>query len=195
MSGAGYYGVFAIPLDTAGEKVVAIEVDRIHFLRAEVSGAIDLDTEISVRLSEDQGGDYIPLSVNSTVVAKTKRFTLSWAAQANAIAYIVVSRGAVQISSPPTRQIVSSSSGTSLSAAAVTVGTSAVLLAAAASGRQSVAIQNLGSVDVFIGGAGVTTGAGIKIAAGTGFTVDKTTAAIYGIAGSAGQDVRVLTEG
>ena len=79
--------------------------------------------------------------------------------------------------------------------AAVSVGVTATVIKAANTDRSSILIQNLGSVDVYIGSdASVTSSNGIKIAAGASATL-ATQTAIYGIAGSAAQDVRYFEEG
>lgn len=74
---------------------------------------------------------------------------------------------------------------------AVTVGTSAVVIAAA-DDRESILIQNLGAADIYIGGSAVTTANGIKVVASGGTLTLDSCAAIYGISGSAGNDVRFL---
>lgn len=77
--------------------------------------------------------------------------------------------------------------------AAVNVGVAATALAAASATRKSLRFTNAGTVDVYLGGAGVTTANGaIKIAAGqTWVEDDGAAAAWYGISGTAGQSVRV----
>lgn len=77
---------------------------------------------------------------------------------------------------------------------AVTVGTAAVQIVAANTGRRSVLLQNLGSASVFVGpDSAVTAGNGIKIDAGGSFTF-AASSALYGLSGTAGQDVRYLQE-
>lgn len=83
---------------------------------------------------------------------------------------------------------------TNLTAAAVTVGTSAVVVAAANVDRRSVLIVNNAANVIYVGPAGVTTATGVPVAAGGGALTLNTTAAIYAIAGSAGNNVRVLQE-
>lgn len=77
--------------------------------------------------------------------------------------------------------------------AAVSVGTAATLIAAASATRKCLRLYNAGAVDVYLGGAGVTTAAGaLKIAPGQLWLEnDAAPAAWYGIAGTAGQSVRV----
>lgn len=85
--------------------------------------------------------------------------------------------------------------GAALTSSAVSVGTAAVQIATALSARKSLIIQNLGASDIFVGGAGVTTATGIKVAgSGGSLALDKQTGAVYAISASAGQDVRVMVE-
>lgn len=81
-----------------------------------------------------------------------------------------------------------------VSVAAVTVLATVTALVAANANRKAVTFQNLGSVDVYLGGATVSTANGLKIAAGADYTVTWTTAALYAISATAGQDVRVFEE-
>ena len=73
-----------------------------------------------------------------------------------------------------------------------TVGTSAAVIVSALAGRQKMLIQNTSNKDVFVGGSTVTTTNGIRIAKGATMELDIGEVALYAIAGSAGNDVRVL---
>lgn len=78
-------------------------------------------------------------------------------------------------------------------ASAVVVGVAATQLPAAPlANRRALAIQNRGSVSIFIGGAGVVVGDGFEIEAGAAYDWPWGGSAVYAISGSAGQDVRVL---
>lgn len=74
-----------------------------------------------------------------------------------------------------------------------TVGTSAANIVAARDTRKRVILINHGAGDVFVGPAGVTTSTGLKIPSGASVTL-QTTAAVQGIASSAGQSVHYLEE-
>jgi len=81
-------------------------------------------------------------------------------------------------------------------ASQASIGSSAGLIVAArtgapGTGRIAVTIQNNGSATVFVGAAGVTTAAGMPLAAGAAITIN-TTAAVYGIAASGTQTIGVL---
>lgn len=91
--------------------------------------------------------------------------------------------------------IVVTQGSTVTDAAPVSVGVAATLLCAADSARESCRFYNAGTVDVYIGGAGVTTANGaIRLAPGaTWIERDAAPAAWYGISGSAAQSVRVQT--
>lgn len=86
-----------------------------------------------------------------------------------------------------------------LTGAIVSVSTTATALAAegSISARRSHAIQNVSSVDVFLGDAGVTTTAyGHKLAAGASLTIDlDRSEALYGIVASSTANVAVLSAG
>jgi hypothetical protein len=78
--------------------------------------------------------------------------------------------------------------------AAVTVGTSAAALPASAlANRRTVTVYNNGSATIFLGPSGVLTTTGLPVTAGSAFSLDLAAGVVlYGISGSAGQDVRVL---
>ena len=75
----------------------------------------------------------------------------------------------------------------------VTVGATPTLISAARDGGDSVTIENLGTTQVFIGNANVTTGTGFPLpgVVGASLTIPATTA-IYGIVASGTQAVAVL---
>lgn len=183
-----------IPMTVAGLQTINLQGDRFKFLHAvNASGVIDVDAKIEVSMGA-AGDEWMPMYADSEIEGFSDRWKVRWVAHSGLTAIIVISRAGYRVSAPPTKQLVTSSIGTQLSSAAVTVGTSAVVVAAASSSRQSVVIQNKGSVPIYLGGSAVTTATGIEVAAGAAFTIDKTTAAVYAISGSAGQDVRVMIE-
>lgn len=71
-----------------------------------------------------------------------------------------------------------------------TVGTSATLIAAARPGRKDIVIINHSTVDVYVGGAGVTTSTGALLIGvkGAGLTIT-TEGPVYGIVGSGTEPV------
>lgn len=77
--------------------------------------------------------------------------------------------------------------------AAVSVGVAATALVAASATRKGLRFTNAGSVDVYLGGAGVTVAAGaVKISAGqTWIENEAAPAAWYGISGTAAQSVTI----
>jgi hypothetical protein len=77
--------------------------------------------------------------------------------------------------------------------AAVVVGVAATVLVAASATRKGLRFTNAGTVDVYLGGAGVTVAGGaIKIGAGQTWIEDQAApAAWYGIAGTAAQSVKI----
>ena len=76
--------------------------------------------------------------------------------------------------------------------AAVTVTTDATLLIAARTNRKALIIQNNSAGDIYIGGSGITTSTGLKLAAGATFSDYVTSAAWYGIVASSTANVRVI---
>jgi hypothetical protein len=87
------------------------------------------------------------------------------------------------------RRIVSVPNGVVASAGTATgqvnVGTSATLIVAARAVRQNLTIVNMGTVDIYIGNAGVTTATGLLLAGIRGANISITTPlAVYAVAGS-----------
>jgi hypothetical protein len=77
--------------------------------------------------------------------------------------------------------------------AVVTVGTSEVALPASPlAGRQKIIVQNTSDKDIFVGESGLTTATGIRVAKGATLELDIGEIALYAIAGSAGNNVRIL---
>lgn len=82
--------------------------------------------------------------------------------------------------------------GATLAASTVSVGTSATQLVAASAGRKSVRFENSGTVNVYLGPAGVTTSNGLTLLPGEiWIETEGAAAAWYAISGSAAQTVRV----
>lgn len=195
MSNAEYM-TYEIPLTAAGEYRIDRSFGYFHvveFKDANGVAVLDGKIELSLSVSED---DFIPLRYNNKVANRTDRARIRWDAQAGVTAVILVANDATKFAAdtPNPKQLVVASGGTTLDAAAVSVGTTATLVAASDATRQSVTLQNLGTADVYFGPAAVTTATGVKLASNGSLTLDKQTAAIYAISGSAAQDVRVLTE-
>lgn len=77
---------------------------------------------------------------------------------------------------------------------AVTVNATATLISAANAARRSIEVYNGGPTVVYLGyTAGVTAANGMPLPAGTSRDIS-TTLAVYGIAGSGTQEVRIMTE-
>ena len=199
------YSILKIPLGTAGSLNLAQESDYFSFVVAlDASGVPNLNGLINVAVGRDVS-DFIPLQVNNTLKGYAPFYKISWAAQAGLTAYVFRSRArvgnvardaALQITSPPAKQLVTSALASTFVAAAVTVGTSAVQLAAVDGARQGIIVENNGTVPIYLGGdnavtVGGATG-GIPVAAGAAFTDSTCTGALWAISGTAGQDVRVM---
>jgi len=94
---------------------------------------------------------------------------------------------------PTTGGLIIETLGSGFSHGNISVGTTPTLIKAANTARKSLLIQNLGTGAIYIGGSTVSTANGIKLDAGENITIDRTTAAVYGIS-TATQDVRFLEE-
>lgn len=82
---------------------------------------------------------------------------------------------------------------TQLRTSQVTVGTGATQIATATPTRRAITLVQLGTVDTFIGAAGVATTTGVLLAGvkGTTLTIE-TTGAVFGIVGAGTQAVSVV---
>jgi len=81
----------------------------------------------------------------------------------------------------------------SMQTTAVTVGTSAVALPASTlTDRKTIFLQNNSNTTIYLGGSAVTTADGIKVLKGDSFSIDIGSVVLYAIAGSAGNEVRVM---
>jgi len=75
-----------------------------------------------------------------------------------------------------------------------TIAATATLIDAGSAGRESVLLYNNGTATIYIGHSGVTTSNGLPLPVGGSLTVDKNTAALYGIVASGTQNLRALIE-
>lgn len=73
-----------------------------------------------------------------------------------------------------------------------TVDDTAAVIVAALAGRQKIIIQNTSNKDIFVGGSTVTVANGVRIAKGATMELDIGEVALYAIAATDGNDVRVL---
>lgn len=81
----------------------------------------------------------------------------------------------------------------SIATSQASVASTATLVAAARAGRNAVTVENLGTVAVYIGGAGVTTSTGFLLPGVVGASVTiPTSAAVYGVDATGTQAVAVL---
>lgn len=88
------------------------------------------------------------------------------------------------------RQVVTIGASGAKTVAAATCDTTADQLVAANADRKSVMIQNVGTIDIYLGLSGVTTSTGILLAAGAVLEDDKSVDAWYGITASGTGAVR-----
>lgn len=196
------FNLIPINLTVAGSKDINASTSAVMLVRADdASGNLSLDAKVMVQLG-DIMGDAIPMGVNCTAHLRdpTAMVRFTWEAQPGVTAYFLLSANdSLVVNSPPAKQMVVSSGGTALVAAAAFVGGAApTRLAAASAKRQSVTIQNLGSLEIYVGGVGVTSATGIMLNGGGGvMVIEKTTADIWAVPSSpsvGGSNVRVLRE-
>ena len=191
---------FDIPLTSAGQLVVHGFAGICRLIKAvDASGAAALSTAIRVKAG-DAVGDWIPLAYGNALKLKVAaEVTIAWDAQPGVVATIFQAWDpdiADVDADPPVRLVVGEKAG-AIAAAAVDVDTTAggTQIAAVNSSRKAVTLFNNGTDTVYLGPAGVTAAAGMPLAAGAYVAFTETTAAIYGIAASGTQEIRVLSEG
>lgn len=185
--------VITIPLDTAGVQEIHQACNVIHLIRVEgIDGVQDLDGMIEVAPQPDSD-DFIPMFADQKVRGYTDRFMVRWAAQSGKRALLFVARE-FDIETPPTKQIVTTSTGNQFTNDQTDVGTSAVLIAAANTTRQSLTVYNNGAGTIYLGGSGVTVAGGLPVPASTPYIMDGSTAALYAISASGTNDVRTMEE-
>ena len=199
IAAARTYLVQSIPLDTASAgTVINYQVGYIHVARFQTADGLEnLSGLIEVALAFGVE-DWLPLGPNAEVMMIPARdqVRVRWAAQAGITCTLVLAQDPkqFQMANPPGRTLVSTAAGTTIAVGTATIGTSAGLIRAANSARQSLIIQNDGAADIYVGPAAVAVADGLRVPVGATLTLDKTTAALYGISGAAGNVVRWLEE-
>ncbi len=192
------YSKFTVDLTSADSLIVTQQSGLIRLLRAvDSAGATVLTALVNVKMGP-RDNETLPMALGQAVrYGYASQVTLSWEAQSGVFATFLLSPNPDNFdmdASPPVT-LVTGDLASSITPAQVTVTTSATLIKAADASRKSVTVQNVGSADVFLGGSGVATGDGYKLAAGSAFTFSGTSAAIYGIVASGTCDVHVISEG
>jgi len=191
------YSIYSLDLTTAGSQTIHGPWEILRFVDAvDAADAVVASAKITVQLDRD--GEGIPVRLGMGVLSRaTRRWILSWTAQAGVTAKLLFSSepGALDMDADPPVKLTTGDLAAAITQAAVTVGTAAVEVAAANADRKSVTIYNAGSAMVYLGDDTVTTADGLPLAVDAAFTFSGTTAAIYAVGGTAGQDVRVLSEG
>ncbi len=193
------YFVERVDLTTAGTKEIQQEGGYFAFIEAlSASGSLKLDALVQVQLAHGAGGrGDLPFRLGQTIVSTTRRYQISWEAQAGVIARFVVARDAnvLQGDWRPNVLQVTSVIGTTVAQSAVTIGATEGTLIAANADRKSVLIKNThATLSLFVGATGVLASDGFEVEPGQTLSLDKTTAAIIGISTGAGCTVRVLEE-
>jgi hypothetical protein len=163
-----------------------------------------LTGQIDLSLGTANNAVPVPLLYNNEMrfPEGSARIILSWAAQANKQAVLLISPNpeTLDLDTPNPQQLVTSALGNTITVAAVTVTDVATLIVAANTSRYSAMIQNVGAANpCAIGPATVTFATGPLLNSGSPrgdtMVLDKQTAAIYGICGAGlSTPVRVLIE-
>lgn len=195
--------VIEIPLDVAGKQIITGLWDFFNFIDARrTDGSQDSDTLVYVAFGKNNNR-LVPLTINNYARGGAfDQITVQWDARPGVTAkfYVAASvpgdggRQVVEVYAPPAKQLVTAAVGSVIAADKVNVTTAATIILPANSLRQSATLQNLGTVDVWIGPAGVVAGSAVKLAPGAFMTLDKTTAAIYGITSAGNADIGYLSE-
>lgn len=198
------YGMLNIPLTTAGQTEFSFDADFWAFADAQnADGSQNLSALIEVKFGKDNSDQWVPFRINNAFDGKADKIAVRWAAQAGITAKLFHSRTArddqggmqkLRLITPPPRQLVTSAVGTTLQHAGVTVTTSPTLISAANAARQSLMLQNNSGTYLYLGGSSVSVSNGLYIAPYQIITLDKTTAAVYGIVSGGTANVRVLEE-
>ncbi|HEX6960207.1 MAG TPA: hypothetical protein VF194_19660 [Ferrovibrio sp.] len=192
-----------IPLDVAGKQIITGLWDFFNFIDARrADGSQDSDTLVYVAFGKNNNR-LVPLTINNYARGGVfDQITVRWDARPGVRAkfYVAASvmgdggRQIVEVYAPPAKQLVTTSVGTTIADGKVNVTNVATPIAPANSLRQSLTLMNLGATDVYVGGAAVVAGSAVKLAPGATITLDKTTAAIYGITAAGAADIGYLSE-
>ncbi len=174
-----------VTLNVSGEFVYVLECDQPSFLMAMDESGLDY-AKIRTYVRVEQGAEYRSLRISNPNAGALNLKVIAGFGEYSDDEVLI--GGSITVSNfPPT-------TAATFSTAAVPVGVAAVSVIAANAARKSVTIQNNGTAEIELGGAAVAVGAGLIVAGGTAYTLDKTTAEIFAISGTDGQDVRVLEE-
>jgi hypothetical protein len=184
------YQVFRLNLAAAGVLPFIQQIGLVHIVEFQnAAGQAVLDGMIECSVGEG-ASSYVPLRYNSKIALPetVSRVDFRWAAQADTFAIILFSPTPRMLAAdtPPTRQIVTSSIGTTVAAEEITCDDTAAILVAADATRQSVLLKNLSGETVYLGDATVTAADGYPLEVGAEFRCDKSTADLYGVTATAG---------
>jgi hypothetical protein len=197
------YSCNTIPLDSAGSLTWQGFMGLIHLVGFvnEADGSENLTGIVTAQLGFNTNADPLPMRTNSKIASAQpiSNVVISWAAQPGIAMKLFITHDprTLHVDTPPERQLVSSSVGTTLTTSQVTVNTGAgQQLAAASATRQSVTVRSLltNTDRVYIGASSVTSGNGLPLEPGESVTIDHTSAAIYATALANGQALAVMTE-
>lgn len=164
-------------LHSADGDYAALQVDSAGRLR--VIADLDLTGDLT---ADDAADDEDPLKVGSHAYN-----------QASALGAVTAGDKANLASDLYRRVFINDAPNVGIASAVTTVGTTEVAIATALAGRMRIMIQNTSSNPVYVGATGLSTSTGIQIAKGATLTMEiGQSIGLFAIAGSAGNDVRVM---
>ncbi len=185
------YQRYDIPLTTAGSQDIPTQFTYLRLVSAtDINGNQALGTIINVQLGRGLS-DKVPMQLNGLVkIPGGIDFArISWAAQANITATLIVSDqdndSGIQVEAPPAKQLVTSGAGVTFMTSRVTVGAATTVIDPGTTTTQSRTIKNLDPIETIdLGNLAVASGAGFPLAPGETATLSGQNAPIYGIAPS-----------
>lgn len=201
MLGPEYMSFDNISLAVAGSEKIDLAAGLFRFLYArDASGSEQPGALVEMAMGETTD-DFLPFPVGSKMIIpsgeRPTRLRLQWAAQSG------ITRATFMWAADPNRldidvklraQLVVGDLAIGLATAEVSVTTAATLIQAANGSRRALAVQNIGGADVYLGGSGVTAGAGYPLPAGGTYRTAEFSGAIYGIVSTGTVKVRALEE-
>lgn len=194
-----------VVLPGTGSSVAADEIGGVQYQRVKIAvgadgaaadlapGQATMAASLPVVISSNQSAVpvSVPVPLSTTgggTEAAAQRVTI--ASDSTGVLSVDDNGGSITVDGTVTPASLSGA----LAAAAVTVGVTAVALPAAAlANRRTVTVYNNAAATIYVGPAAVTTSSGLPITPGSAFSLDLAAGVVlYGISGSASQNVRVL---
>jgi len=202
MDGRPNYISFDIDLTAAGSRHMDFQGSRLFFVRAQDSGGLIVPSAlVEVALGESEE-DYIPLSMNSRIIADARRYWFRWAAQDGVTATFILSRSAapsadngLYVDAPPAVSAVVGDLAAALNVARAAMSTTAGVVVSANANRRALTVRNQGGVSVFLDdNAAVATATGFELSPGAEWRTRDYRGPLYGITASGAASLHVMEE-